>query len=32
MSDREMKRAAVLAQVAAEAWTLVEAAERMELS
>jgi len=32
MSDREIKRAAVLAQVAAEEWTLVEAAERMEMS
>jgi transposase len=32
MSEREMRRAAVLAQVKREAWTLVEAAERMELS
>ena len=32
MSEREVLRAAVLAQVAAEEWTLVEAAERMELS
>jgi predicted chitinase len=32
MSEREMRRAAVLAQVKKEAWTLVEAAERMELS
>ena len=32
MSEREMRRAAVLAQVKSEAWTLVEAAERMELS
>ena len=32
MSDGEMRRAAVLAQVKSEAWTLVEAAERMELS
>ena len=32
MSDREMRRAAALAQVKSEAWTLVEAAERMELS
>ena len=32
MSDGEMRRAAVLAQVKRGAWTLVEAAERMELS
>jgi len=32
MSEREMRRAAVLAQVKSGAWTLVEAAERMELS
>ena len=32
MSERELRRAAVLAQVKSEAWTLVEAAERMELS
>ena len=32
MSDGEMRRAAVLAQVKSAAWTLVEAAERMELS
>jgi transposase len=32
MSERELRRAAVLAQVGAEGWTLVEAAERMELS
>jgi transposase len=32
MSEREMRRAAVLAQVAAGEWTVVEAAERMELS
>ncbi len=32
MSEREMRRAAVPAQVKSEAWTLVEAAERMELS
>ena len=32
MSDRELKRAAVLAKVADESWKLVEAAERMELS
>lgn len=32
MSEREMRRAAVLAQVKSQAWTLVEAAERMELS
>ena len=32
MSEREMLRAAVLAQVKSGAWTLVEAAERMELS
>jgi len=31
MSEREMRRAAVLAQVAAREWTVVEAAERMEL-
>jgi hypothetical protein len=31
MSEREMRRAAVLAQVKSGAWTLVEAAERMEL-
>ena len=32
MSEREMRRAAVLAQVKIGAWTLVEASERMELS
>ncbi len=32
MSEREMLRATVLAQVKSEAWTLVEAAERMEVS
>src|ERR1700680_5071563 len=32
MSEREMRRAPVLAQVKSEAWTLVAAAERMELS
>ena len=32
MSDVEMRRAAVLAQVESKAWTLVEAADRMELS
>jgi transposase len=32
MSDREMKRAAVLGQVKNGAWTVVEAAERMEVS
>lgn len=32
MSEREMRRAAVLAQVKSQAWTLVEASERMELS
>jgi transposase len=32
MSEREMRRAAVLAQVKSGAWTLVEAAERMEVS
>jgi hypothetical protein len=32
MSEREVLRGAVLAQVSAEEWTLVEAAERMELS
>jgi transposase len=32
MSDQEVLRAAVLAQVASEDWTLMEAAERMELS
>ena len=32
MSNRELKRAAVLAKVADESWKLVEAAERMELS
>jgi transposase len=32
MSEREMTRAAVLAQVERGAWTLVQAAERMELS
>jgi transposase len=32
MSDRELRRAAVLAKVADESWKLVEAAERMELS
>ena len=32
MSEREMRRAGVLAQVKSRAWTLVEAAERMELS
>lgn len=32
MSEREMRRSAVLAQVKSGSWTLVEAAERMELS
>jgi transposase len=32
MSERELRRAAVLAQVASGAWTLVQAAERMDLS
>jgi transposase len=32
MSDGEMRRAAVLAQVKSEAWTLMDAAERMDLS
>lgn len=32
MSEREVMRASVLAQVAAEEWTLVEAAERMRVS
>ena len=32
MSERELKRAAVLAQVKSGAWTLVAGAERMELS
>jgi transposase len=32
MSEREMRRAGVLAQVKSGAWTLVQAAERMELS
>ena len=32
MSDRELKRAAVLAQVKSGSWTVVEAAERMEVS
>ena len=32
MSEREMRRAAVLAQVKSGGWRLVEAAERMELS
>ena len=32
MSDGEMHRAAVLAQVKSAAWTRGEAAERMELS
>ena len=32
MSERELRRAAVLAQVKSGIWTLVEAAERMELS
>jgi hypothetical protein len=32
MSEREMRRAAVLAQVKSRKWILVEAAERMELS
>jgi transposase len=32
MSDRELKRAAVLAQVKSGSWTVVEAAERMEIS
>jgi transposase len=32
MSEREMTRAAVLAQVKSGSWTLVEAAERMEVS
>ena len=32
MSERELRRAGVLAQVVGGSWTLVEAAERMELS
>ena len=32
MSEREMRRALVLAQVKSGTWTLVEAAERMDLS
>jgi len=32
MSERELRRAAVLAQVKSKAWTLVQAAERMDLS
>ena len=32
MSERELKRATVLAQVKSGAWTLVQAAERMDLS
>jgi transposase len=32
MSEREMRRAAVLAQVKSGAWTLAEAADRMDLS
>lgn len=32
MSEREMRRAAVLAQVKSRSWKLVEAAERMDLS
>jgi transposase len=32
MSERELRRAAVLAQVKSGAWTLVQAAERMEVS
>jgi hypothetical protein len=32
MSNREMKRGVILAQVKSGAWTLVEAAERMEVS
>ena len=32
MSEREMRRAAVLAQVKTGAWTLLEGAERMEIS
>lgn len=32
MSDREMRRAAILEQVKTGAWTLVDAAERMEIS
>ena len=32
MSEREMRRAAVLGKVGAGEWTVVEAAERMELS
>src|SRR6202158_5132871 len=32
MSERELRRAAVLAQVKSGAWKLIEAAERMELS
>ena len=32
MSERELRRAAVLAQVKRQAWTLVQAAERMEVS
>ena len=32
MSEREMRRATVLAQVKSGAWTLVQAAERLKLS
>jgi hypothetical protein len=32
MSERELRRAAVLEQVKGGKWTLVEAAERMDLS
>jgi hypothetical protein len=32
MSDGEMRRAAVLAQVKSGAWRLMDAAERMDLS
>jgi transposase len=32
MSERELRRAAVLAQVKSGAWTIVEAADRMEVS
>ena len=32
MSEREMRRAGILAQVKSESWTLVQAAARMELS
>jgi hypothetical protein len=32
MSEREMRRAAVFAQVKRGSWKLVEAAERMDLS